>query len=83
MKVDIKQTQHGNANHIIQFYCHLLSFTGVQLIGVVPQETVNRERNFINYIKVGTQGQGISKQDPETNIWAQEGCEWGIEKVQQ
>jgi hypothetical protein len=22
-----------------------------------------------------------SDQDPEANIWAQEGCEWGVEKV--
>ena len=27
------------------------------------------------------QAKGIWKQDPEANIWAQEGCEWGVEKV--
>jgi hypothetical protein len=30
---------------------------------------------IISYIKGGTQTKDISKQDPEANIWAQEGCE--------
>ena len=34
-----------------------------------------------SYIKGETQAKGIWKQDPETNIWAQEGCEWGVEKA--
>ena len=29
------------------------------------------------------EGKGIWKQDPEANIWAQEGWEWGVEKAPQ
>ena len=38
---------------------------------------------MVSYIKGGTQAKGISKQDPEANIWAQERCEWRIEKAAQ
>ena len=33
---------------------------------------------MVSYIKGGMQAKGIWKQDPEANIWAQEGCneEW-------
>ena len=33
-----------------------------------------------NYIKWGMQAKGIWKQDPEANIWTQEGWEWEVEK---
>jgi len=29
------------------------------------------------------QAKFIGKQDPEVNIWAQEGFQWGVEKVSQ
>ena len=32
---------------------------------------------------VGTQDKGVWKQDPEANIWAQEVCEWGVNKAPQ
>ena len=36
--------------------------------------------NFENsYIKEGMQDKSIWKQDPEANIWAQEGWEWGVD----
>ena len=35
------------------------------------------------YIKGGMKARGIWKQDPEANIWAQEGWEWGAEKAPQ
>jgi hypothetical protein len=31
----------------------------------------------LTYIKRGMHAKGIWKQDPEANIWAQEGLEWG------
>ena len=31
---------------------------------------------MVSYIKGGMQAKGIWKQDPEENIWAQEGWEW-------
>ena len=34
-------------------------------------------------IKEGTQVKSIAKQDPEENIWAQEGCEWEVKKTPQ
>ena len=37
----------------------------------------------VSYIKGGMQAKGIWKQDPEANIWAQEGWEWGMEKAPQ
>jgi hypothetical protein len=33
---------------------------------------------MVSYIKGGTQAKGIWKLDPESNIWAQEVCEWGM-----
>ena len=39
--------------------------------------------NMVSYIKGGMQAKGIWKQDPEVNIWAQEGREWGVEKAPQ
>ena len=39
--------------------------------------------NMVSYIKGGIQAKGIWKQDPEANIWAQEGWEWGVEKAPQ
>ena len=39
--------------------------------------------NMVSYIKGGIQAEGIWKQDPEANIWAQEGWEWGVEKAPQ
>ena len=36
---------------------------------------------MVSYIKGGFQAKGIWKQDPEANIWAQEGWEWGVEKA--
>ena len=38
---------------------------------------------FIYNIMGGMQAKGIWKQDPEANIWAQEGWELGVEKVPQ
>ena len=35
---------------------------------------------MVSYIKGGTQAKGTWKQDPEENIWAQYGWEWGVEK---
>ena len=34
---------------------------------------------MVSYIKGGSQAKGIWKQDPEANIWAQEGWECGVE----
>ena len=39
--------------------------------------------NMVSYIKEGMQAKGIWKQDPEANIWSQEGWEWGVEKAPQ
>ena len=39
--------------------------------------------SLVSYIKGGTQVKGISKQDPEANIWTQEGLKWGVEKAPQ
>ena len=39
--------------------------------------------NMVSYIKGGIQAKGIWKQDPEANIWAQEGWELGVEKAPQ
>ena len=39
--------------------------------------------SMVSYIKGGTQAKGIWKQDPEANIWAQEGWEWGVDKASQ
>ena len=36
-----------------------------------------------SYIKGGIQAKGIWKQNPEVNIWTQEGWEWGMEKTAQ
>ena len=30
----------------------------------------------LSYIKGGMQAKGICKQDPDVNIWTQEGCKW-------
>jgi hypothetical protein len=38
---------------------------------------------MVSYIMGGTRVKGIWKQDPEANIWAQEACEWGVEKASQ
>ena len=38
---------------------------------------------LVSYIKGGIQAKDIWKQDPEANIWAQEGWEWGVEKAPQ
>jgi hypothetical protein len=35
---------------------------------------------MVSYIKGGIQAKDIWKQDPDANIWAQEGWEWGVEK---
>ena len=35
--------------------------------------------NMVSYIKGGVQANGIWKQDPEANIWAQEGWGWGLD----
>ena len=35
------------------------------------------------YVKRATQAKGIRGQDPEENIWAQNGREWGKEKSSQ
>ena len=40
-------------------------------------------RSMVSYIKGEIQAKGISKQDPQANISAQEGCEWGVEKTPQ
>ena len=40
-------------------------------------------RNIFSYIKRGLQAKGIWKQDPETNIWVEEGYESWIEKAPQ
>ena len=34
-----------------------------------------------HYITGGTQAKSKLKQDPKANIWAQEGCEWGVENT--
>ena len=39
--------------------------------------------NIVSYIKGGMQDKDIWKQDPEANIWAQEGWEWGVKKAVQ
>ena len=39
--------------------------------------------SMVSYIKGGMQAKGIWKQEPEANIWAQEGCEWWVEKASQ
>ena len=39
--------------------------------------------NMVSYITGEMQTKGIWKQDPEANIWAQEGWEWGVEKTPQ
>ena len=36
---------------------------------------------MFSYIKGRMQAKIIWKQGPEANIWAQEGWEWGVEKV--
>ena len=33
---------------------------------------------MVSYIKGGMQAKGIWKQDPEANIYAQKGSEWGL-----
>ena len=38
---------------------------------------------MVSYIKGRIQTKGIWKQDPEANICAQEGWEWGVEKAPQ
>ena len=38
---------------------------------------------MISYIKEGMQAKGICKQDPEANIWTQEGFECGEEEAPQ
>ena len=38
---------------------------------------------FNEYIKGGMQTKGIWKHNPEANIWAQEGREWGVKKAPQ
>ena len=38
---------------------------------------------MVSYIKGGLQAKGILKQDPEANIWAQEGWEWEVEEATQ
>ena len=38
---------------------------------------------MISYIKGRTQANGIWKQDPEANIWVQNGRKYGVEKVSQ
>ena len=38
--------------------------------------------NMVSYIKGRIQAKGIWKQDPEANIWAQEGSEWGVKAPQ-
>ena len=40
-------------------------------------------KHGLSYIKGGMQAKVIWKQDPEANIWAQEGWEWGVEKAPQ
>ena len=37
--------------------------------------------SIVSYIKGGMQAKDIWKQDPEANIWAQEGFEWRVEKA--
>ena len=54
-------------------------------------ESIKRESLYDILIKFGVpkkfkggiQAKGIWKQDPEANIWAQEGWEWGVEKAPQ
>jgi hypothetical protein len=38
---------------------------------------------MVSYVKGGMQAKGIRKQDPDSNIWAQERFEWGVEKAPQ
>ena len=38
---------------------------------------------MFSYIKGEIQAKGIWKQDPEANILAQEGLEWGVQKAPQ
>ena len=38
---------------------------------------------MVSYFKGGIQAKDIWKQDPEANIWAQEGWEWGMEEAPQ
>ena len=39
--------------------------------------------NMVSYIKGEMQAKSIWEQDPQVNIWAQEGWEWGVEKAPQ
>ena len=39
--------------------------------------------NMVSYIQGRTEAMGIWKQDPDVNIWDQEGCEWGVVKASQ
>ena len=41
---------------------------------------VNIVNNIQDIITNERQAKGICKQDPEENIWDQEGCKWGVEK---
>ena len=36
---------------------------------------------MVSYIKGGIHAKGILERDPEANIWAREGCEWGVQKA--
>ena len=49
----------------------------------LPRNYYNKYKKYIvvSYIKGGIQAKGIWKQNPEANIWAQEGWEWGVEKA--
>ena len=55
---------------------HLLAGLGHQMNLIVLEFVVS-------YIKGGTKAKVIGKQDPEANIWTQEGGEWGMEKTPQ
>ena len=39
--------------------------------------------SMVSYIQGWNQAKVICKQGPETNIWSQEGSEWGVEKASQ
>ena len=66
--------------------CHLLrKYTFFMFVSIVYLiKDINWELllwKLVSYIKGGIQAKGIWKQDPEANIWAQEGWEWGVEKA--
>ena len=63
-------------SHVLPWYLFIYrSFVITKLLGVIAIWYLNL------YLIEGNPG--IWKQDPEANIWAQEGWEWGVERALQ